>query len=121
MDVKLIVNGVDLSSRLSTYKVTQEATFQKTVTTIDNTERVFGGFLRPVITFSLYPLTDEESTELYNALLPMVFQATFTQPYEGRDLERQVRIATNIEASFALMSVDGKRRHTGGEIQLRVI
>lgn len=121
MDVTLRINGMDLSNRLATYKVTQEATFQKTVTTLDHAERVFGGFFRPVITFSLYPLTDEESTQLYNALLPMVFQATFTQPYEGRDLDRQVRIATDMEASFALLSVDGKRRYTGGEMQLRVI
>ena len=38
MDVTLIVNGLDLSLKLSTYSVTEEVTYRKVITTLDDVE-----------------------------------------------------------------------------------
>ena len=119
MDVTLIVNGLDLSSKLSTYSVTEEVTYRKVITTLDDVEHPYPGAKRTTITFSLFPMTDEESTELYNKLGALVFDATYTNQYKSVDETNRVRLITNLESSFALKSVDGKRRYKGGEIQLR--
>ena len=117
MDVTLIVNGLNLSSKLSTYSVTEEVTYRKVITTLD--EHPYPGAKRTTITFSLFPLTDEESTALYNKLGALVFDATYTNQYKSVDETQRFRLMTNLESSFALKSVDGKRRYKGGEIQLR--
>lgn len=119
MDVTLIVNGLNLSSKLSTYSVTEEVTYRKVITTLDDVEHPYPGAKRTTITFSLFPMTDEESTELYNKLGALVFDATYTNQYKSVDETNRVRLITNLESSFALKSVDGKRRYKGGEIQLR--
>ena len=119
MDVTLIVNGLDLSSKLSTYSVTEEVTYRKVITTLDDVEHPYPGAKRTTITFSLFPMTDEESTELYNKLGALVFDATYTNQYKGVDETNRVRLITNVESSFALKSIDGKRRYKGGEIKLR--
>ena len=119
MDVTLIVNGMNLSSKLSTYSVTEEVTYRKVITTLDDVEHPYPGAKRTTITFSLFPMTDEESTELYNKLGALVFDATYTNQYKSVDETNRVRLITNLESSFALKSVDGKRRYKGGEIQLR--
>ena len=119
MDVTLIVNGLDLSSKLSTYSVTEEVTYRKVITTLDDVEHPYPGAKRTTITFSLFPMTDEESTELYNKLGALVFDATYTNQYKSVDETNRVRLITNLESSFALKSIDGKRRYKGGEIQLK--
>ena len=119
MDVTLIVNGLNLSSKLSTYSVTEEVTYRKVITTLDDVEHPYPGAKRTTITFSLLPMTDEESTALYNKLGALVFDATYTNQYKGVDETNRVRLITNLESSFALKSIDGKRRYKGGEIQLR--
>ena len=119
MDVTLIVNGLNLSSKLSTYSVTEEVTYRKVITTLDDVEHPYPGAKRTTITFSLFPMTDDESAELYGALSALVFDATYTNQYKGADETNRVRLITNLESSFALKSVDGKRRYKGGEIQLR--
>ena len=119
MDVTLIVNGLDLSSKLSTYSVTEEVTYRKVITTLDDVEHPYPGAKRTTITFSLFPMTDEESTELYNKLGALVFEATYTNQYKSVDETNRVRLITNLQSSFALKSIDGKRRYKGGEIQLR--
>ena len=119
MDVTLIVNGLNLSSKLSTYSVAEEVTYRKVITTLDDVEHPYPGAKRTTITFSLFPMTDEESTELYNKIGALVFDATYTNQYKGADETNRVRLITNLESSFALKSVDGKRRYKGGEIQLR--
>ena len=60
MDVTLIVNGLDLSSKLSTYSVTEEVTYRKVITTLDDVEHPYPGAKRTTIIFSLFPLTDDE-------------------------------------------------------------
>ena len=119
MDVTLIVNGMDLSSKLSTYSVTEEVTYRKVITTLDDVEHPYPGATRTTITFSLFPLTDEESAELYSALSALMFEATYTNQHKGVDETKRVRLMTSLESAFALKSVDGKRRYKGGEIQLR--
>lgn len=119
MDITLITNGLDLHEKLSTYKMTLEVTYRKIVTTLDDVEHPYPGKTRPIITFSLLPLTDDESKELYDALKALVFQASFTNQYSGIDETKRVRLATNMESAFALTSIDGKRRYKGTEVQLR--
>ncbi len=119
MDVTLIVNGLNLSSKLSTYSVTEEVTYRKVITTLDDVEHPYPGAKRTTITFSLFPLTDDESAELYSAISALVFDATYTNQYKSVDETNRVRLITNLESSFALKSIDGKRRYKGGEIQLR--
>lgn len=119
MGLTLVVNGLDLHSKLSTYVVTKEISYKKVITTLDNVDHPYPAARKIVISFSLFPLTDEESAELYNALYPMVFMAKFTNPYAARDEQKCVRITSNVESTFALESIDGKRRYKGGTIQLR--
>lgn len=120
MEVTLIANGMDLSGKLSTYNVTREITYKKVVTTMNNVEHPYPGTSKDVVTFSLLPMTDEEGAEVYNALSSLMFNATFTAQYAGGvNITKRVRITSNIESEFLLMSVDGKRRYRGGEIQLR--
>ena len=119
MDVMLIVNGLDLRSKLSTYSVTEEVTYRKVITTLDDVEHPYPGAKRTTITFSLFPLTDDESAALYSALSALVFDATYTNQYKGLDETKRVRLITNLESAFALKSVDGKRRYKCGKIQLR--
>ena len=119
MDVTLIVNGLDLRSKLSPYSVPAEVTYRKVITTLDDVEHPYPGAKRTTITFSLFPLTDDESAALYSALSALVFDATYTNQYKGLDETKRVRLITNLESAFALKSVDGKRRYKGGEIQLR--
>ena len=119
MDVTLIVNGMDLSTKLSTYSVTETVTYRNVITTLDDVEHPYPGAKRTIITFSVFPMTDEESAALYNTLSALMFDATYTNQYKGVDETKRVRLMTNLESAFALKSVDGKRRYKGGEIQLR--
>jgi hypothetical protein len=119
MDVTLNVNGLDLHDKLSTYRVSQEVTYRQVLTTLDGTEHAFGEKIRPIVTFSLLPLTDEESTALYRALSDLIFPVSFTNQHTGVNQTRELRLVSNLESAFALRSVDGKRRYRGTEIQLR--
>lgn len=120
MEVTLIANGLDLSNRLSTFSVTKNITYKKVVTTMDDTEHPYPGAKKDIVTFSLLPQTDEEGAEVYNALSSLIFDATFTSQYAGgNDVTKRVRITSDLESTFLLLSVDGKRRYRGGEIQLR--
>lgn len=117
MDITLTIDGLALSSRLSTYSVTQEVTYRKIITTLDETEHPYPGKVRPIINFSLIPGTDEEDAELYNTLENLIFNVTYTE--KGVDVTRKMRLVSNLESLFLLKSVDGKRRYRQGNIQLR--
>ena len=119
MDVTLVVNGRDFSKRLSTYSITEEVTYKKVVKTLDGVEHATKEPTRPIITFSLLPSTDEESAEDYRALAPLFVNATYTR--NGADEPGSFRVVSNLESTFLLLSVDGKRRYKGGHIQLRRI
>jgi len=119
MEVTLNINGLDVHRKLSAYKMTKDISYRKVITTLDEIEHPYPGAQKSVIAFSLFPLTDAESTELYTALCDLIFPAVYTNPYTGMDESRRVRVISSIEAAFALLSVDGKRRYKGGQIQLR--
>lgn len=121
MEITLIVNGLDLSKKLSTYSVTQEVYYSKVITTMDGVEHPYPGHTRAIVSFSLLPMTDNESTDLYQKLRDLIFQVTYTNQHIGEDITQQMRITSNIDSKFLLLSVDGKRRYRGGEIQLRAL
>ena len=116
MEIKLIANGYDLSGKLSTYEAYMEVT-QKILTMLDDSERPYPAVLRPIVKFSLFPLTDEESSEIYNALKDIVFTSTFY--INGAEMTAEMRVIGDLGTKFLLKSVDGKRRYRGGEIMLR--
>ena len=117
MDITLTIDGLALSHRLSTYSVTQEVTYRKIITTLDETEHPYPGKIRPIINFSLIPGTDEEDAALYDTLENLIFNVTYTE--KGEDVTRQMRLVSNLESVFLLKSVDGKRRYRQGTIRLR--
>lgn len=117
MDITLIIHGLVLSSRLSTYSVTQEVTYRKIITTLDETEHPYPGKIRPIINFSLIPGTDEDDEILYNTLKNLIFNVIYTE--NGADVIRKMRLVSSLESVFLLTSVDGKRRYKNGAIQLR--
>jgi len=119
MNITLNVNGLDLHNHVSTYKVTEENKYRKVITTLDDTEYPYPRTSKTILTFSLLPMTEEESKTVYSALSDFVFYASFTNPFANRDETRKMRVTSNIETTFALLSVDGKRRYKGGAIQLR--
>ena len=117
MDVTLKLDELNLKNRLSTYSATLEVTYRKVITTLDETEHPYPGTIRPIVSFSLIPGTDEEDAELYGVLKKLVLNAAFT--LEGADVIKEMRLVSNLESTFLLTSVDGKRRYKGGTIQLR--
>lgn len=119
MELTLTVNGLDLHKVLSTYSVTQEIEYPEVITTLDNVEHPYFGKRRTIITFSLFPMADLESSSLYDALSELVFNATYQNPHTNAVETKRVRVVSNIESAFALLSIDGKRRYKGGTIQLR--
>ena len=121
MEVTLKIGSLDVSGRLSQYKVTHEVSDQKGITTLDNVEHPFPLPDRAVVEFSLFPMTEAESGALYAALAPKVVTATFSDPCTGEASVKQMRLTTSLESAFALMIVDGKRRYKGGSIQLRAV
>lgn len=120
MDVTLKIGSLDLSSKLSTYKVTWEKSYQKVITTMDSVEHPFPSPDRALVDFSLLPLDDNLASSVYDALTTTQ-SITFTDPYTGTDLVRNMRITSNLEAEFGLKSVNGKRYYRGGEIQMRAL
>lgn len=117
MDITLTIDGLDLKSRVSTYSVTQEVTYRKVITTLDETEHPYPGAIRPIVNFSLMPGTDEEDSELYTTLKRLIYSVTYME--NGAELTKRMRLVSNLESLFLLKSVDGKRRYKNGVIQLR--
>lgn len=118
-DITLIVDDVNLQPRCLTYMVQQEVTYQKVITTLDGKEHAYPGHTRPILSFTLLPGTDEEDAALYGLLKKLIFTVTFTM--EGRDVTRNMRLVSDLESTFLLRSVDGKRRYKSAEIVLRGI
>lgn len=125
LDVILTFNGFNFKPILSDYAVTYERTFRKVVTSLDGTEYFGNGTLRPIVTFRLFPLTDAQSKQCYDALKVMVAACTYTDPAISGSSDAsasrtaQMRVTSNLEAAFGLRSVDGNRYYKGAEITLR--
>lgn len=119
MYITLKIGELDLSGKLSTYSLTKDPSYRKIVTTLDDIDHPYPAKNKSVLSFSLFPLTDEESSELYDALSDFVVSVEYTDPYNSMDEIKRFRVDGGIESSFALLSVDGKRRYKGGAIQMR--
>jgi hypothetical protein len=119
MDVTLKIGNLDLHDWLSTYSVQWEVTYQKVITTLDNVEHPFSASKRAIVDFSLLPLDDDLASSVYDALAEQTQTVTFTDPYTAADLVRTMRLTSNLEATFGLRSVNGKRYYKGGEMQMR--
>lgn len=119
MNVTFKIGTLDLASKLSTYKVMWEVSYQKIITTLDNVEHPFSAPKRAIVDFSLLPLDDDLASSVYDALAEQTQTVIFTDPYTASDLVRTMRLTSNLEASFGLKSVNGKRYYKGGELQMR--
>ena len=120
MDVTLTFNGFDFSPKLSTYHVAYEVGYRKTVAALDGTEYVGNPTKRPIVTFTLFPATDEQEQAYYDALSVMIGLCTFTDPYaDNASRTLRMRLTSNLESAFGLRSVDGNRYYKGGQIVLR--
>ena len=120
IDVTFKINGVDFAPKLSTYAVSCEFEYTSIITTLDGTEHVGKVNKRPSIIFSLMPLTDEESADLYEAITS-VCTVIYTDPHMGQDYTASMRFVGSIESRFGLRSVDGNRYYKGGTMTLRQI
>lgn len=120
MDVTLTINGQDFSPVLSTYATTYEIDYGKTVKALDGTEYTGNALIRPVIAFSLFPMTDAQAKTYYDALtLPTPALCSYTDKATNMDRTIRMRISSNLEYAFGLRSVDGNRYYKGGTITMR--
>lgn len=122
MDVTLTINGFNFAPVLSTYLTVYETDYGKTVKALDGTEYTGNFTSRPVVTFSLFPMTDATAQHYYNALtssIPAV--VTYTDKATNTDRTGQMRVTSNLEFTFGLRSVDGNRYYKGGAITLRAV
>lgn len=119
MDITLKIGTLDLSGKLSTYDLTKDVSYRKIVTTLNDIDHPYPAKKKSVLKFSLFPLTDEESAELYDVLSDTIVSVEYTDQFNNTDEIKRFRVDGGIESAFALRSVDGKRRYKGGPIQLR--
>lgn len=118
IDVTLTVNGVPLASKLSTYNVRYEMTYDNLITTMDGAEH--GDiWRRAVITFSLIPMTDAQTASIFSALATNNCAVSYTDPHMNATRSGTFRLASDLDAVFGLRSIDGNRYYRGGEITLR--
>lgn len=121
MDITLKLGALDVHEKVSTYNVRREVSYSKVITTMDDTEHATRSKDRYIVETSFFPMTEAESTEYYNALTGDTVSVTFTDPYSGADTVKTMRVTRDLDAAFALVSVDGNRRYKGGAVQLREI
>ena len=121
MDITLTISGRDFSPRLSTYKVTKETAFQTVVTTMGGVEHAAGVLSRDIISFSLWPGSEDTVDADYAALRGRIVTVTFTRPHTDETATKKMRVVTNLEQVFGLLSIDGHRYYKGGEITLRAL
>ena len=121
MDIMLKIGTLYTHNKLSTYSVQREITYDKVITTMDGVEHASRNKDRYIVSFSFFPMTEIEATEYCSALSGATVSVTFTDPYTGTDTVKTMRATSNLDAAFALVSVDGKRRYKGGTIQMREI
>lgn len=121
MDITLKLGALDVHERLSAYSVQREVSYSKIIVTMDDEEHAARSKDRYVVSFSLFLMTEDEATAYCNALRSSTVEVTFSDPYTKTDVVKTMRVTSNLDAAFALVSVDGKRRYKGGEIQVREI
>lgn len=116
----LIINGLDFSHRISSYSVRKVRDTSEVLRSIGGTEYAFFGDAQTEVNASFFPMTEIEAAEFYAAVSTGKFQMTYTDTYEGGIVAtRNFRMMSDLEAVFLLLSVDGKRRYSGAQIQVR--
>jgi hypothetical protein len=121
VDITLKIGTLDVHEKVSTFSAQREVSYGKIIVTMDDVERAVRSKDRYVVKFSLFPMTEDEATAYCNALHASTIEATFSDPYTKTDMVKTMRVTSNLDAAFALVSVDGKRRYKGGEIQMREV
>nr|DAM90159.1 MAG TPA: hypothetical protein [Caudoviricetes sp.] len=121
MDITLQIGALDVHEKVSTYNVRREVSYSKVITTMDDTEHATRSKDRYIVETSFFPMTEAESNAYYNALKSDTVSVTFADPYSEADTVKTMRVTSDLDAAFALVSVDGKRRYKGGTVQLREI
>ncbi len=115
-----IVNGLDLSKKISTYLVRKVPAVDEVLTSINGTEHSFYGETQTEIVVSFLPMTEDEATAAYNAMWNGKFTVSYTDTYEGGiTVTKKFRNIGNLEATFLLKSTDGRRRYSGAPVQVR--
>lgn len=117
--ITLTFGGLDFSSRLSTYCVHYEIGYRKIVTALDGTEYFGNGTSRPIIAFSLFPMTEAQAKMYYDALKSMVSNCAYTDPATNVTRTARMRVTSNLEYLFCLKAVDDNLYYKGGTIELR--
>lgn len=119
IDITFKIGVTSYSDLLSTYNVDYAVEYGETFTALNGTE--YGRPLyRPVIRFSLIPLTEAQSADLYTKLSESAsVTVQYTDPHANTTRTASFRVASDIGRAFLLKSVDGLRRYSGGEIVLR--
>lgn len=124
LDVKLTFNGYDFQPLLSTYAVDYDISYRKVVTALDGTKYFGNGMKRPIINFTLRPVTDAQAKASYDALKIMAASCAYTDPAINGSSDAsatrtaQFRVTSSLEAAFGLRSADGNRYYKGGQITL---
>ena len=118
IDITLQIGELDLSRFLSTYEVQYEVEYPHLVTALDGTEHGAPRY-RPIVNFSLIPITDAQATALYTAISRMYANVTYTDTFMNEDVTADMRVTSNLQAAFGLRSIDGNRYYKGGVITLR--
>lgn len=114
------LNDIDLSNRISTFSAQKIPTASQVLTSLGGTEYAFYGTTATEIAVSFFPMTEQETTDVYHALLTGKCDVTYTDPYQnGKVTTRRFRLTNSLDAAFRLLSVDGKRRYSGAVLQLR--
>lgn len=121
MDVTFSLNGSDWSAKLSTYEVKQEITYRKVITTLDDVEHAYPGAIRTILAVSFWPLSDEQTSELFSDLESLILSVTYTNPHKNMDETKQMRLVSSLNSVFGLRSVDGNRYYKGGTVELRQV
>lgn len=123
MDVTLTINGRDFSSRLIEYGVEQEVTYPDMITTLDGTEHYGKPNKRDIINFRLLMFDDNQAQEDYDVLTASTLLVTYTNPQAQNQLkfERQMKVTSNLLATFGIRSWNGLRYYKGDIITLRAV
>lgn len=119
IDITFEIGGTDYSELLSAYNVDYATEYGESFTALNGTE--YGKPLfRPIITFALVPLTEEQSAALYSKLSAAEsVNVQYTDPNAATIRTAYFRVASDISRAFLLKSVDGLRRYSGDKIVLR--
>lgn len=130
IDITLTCGTTPLKDYLSTYDVKTEVVWGKVLTVLSGKEFAGGKKDRLMVTFSFRPLTDAETSTIYNLLRNNPISLwTFTDPHnsfespatEPEDKTDTMRLVSDLDSLFGLKSINGKRYYKGGSITIRQV